>query len=149
VPTGVAIGSNGVVYVGELTGAPFIQGLANVVQRHSDGTFTPVGTGLTMVADIAFGPDGNLYASELSLDYLSQPPAPGRIVRISANGANEVVVDGLPLPLGITFDRAGNLYVVANPTSPPGSAPNGQLLRCEGIAPPSGMSMGGMATPTP
>jgi hypothetical protein len=144
VPTGVAIGSNGAVYVGELTGAPFIQGLANVVQRHSDGTFTPVSTGLTMVADIAFGPDGNLYASELSLDYLSQPPAPGRIVRIGANGANEVAVDDLPLPLGITFDQDGNLYIVSNPTSA-----HGQLLRCENIASPNGMTMGNMSTPTP
>jgi hypothetical protein len=143
VPTGVAVSPDGAIYVGELTGAPFIQGLANVMQLQSDGTFTPVGTGLTMVVGVAVGPDGNLYASELSLNFLAQPPAPGRVVRIGDNGNNEVVVDGLPVPNGIAFDKDGNLFVVANTVGQPGAAPNGQLLRCDGIASP-----GGMATPT-
>jgi sugar lactone lactonase YvrE len=143
VPTGVAVSPDGAIYVGELTGAPFIPGLANVLQLQSDGSFTPVGTGLTMVVGVAVGPDGHIYASELSLNFLAQPPALGRVVRIGENGNNEVVVDGLPVPNGIAFDKDGNLYVVANTVGQPGAAPNGQLLRCDGIAAP-----GGMSTPT-
>jgi sugar lactone lactonase YvrE len=136
VPTGIAIGPSDEIYVGELTGWPYIRGLANVLHVQNDGTFAAVGTGLTMVAGVAIGPDGHLYASELSLDYVSRTPALGRIVRIGENGANEVVVDGLSSPLGITFDPAGNLYIVTNPASPAGVTPNG-------------MTMGNMSTPTP
>ena len=112
-----------------------------------DGESSDGATGLTMVVSVAFGPDGMLYVTQIitGLDFVGpdQPPSikPGNIVRVLPNGAQEVVADGLNLPNGIAFDRAGNLYVVVNstfpPDTPPPATPEGQVLRCDGVAAPT------------
>ncbi len=134
VPTGVAINPSGGLFVGLLSGGPFPPGAAKVLAIAPDGTVSDAATGLTMVVDVAVGPDGNLYASQISLNFLSQPPALGNVVRIAADGSHEVVVDGVPFPNGIAFDADGNLYVVANTVS--FGPPAGMILRCDGIATP-------------
>lgn len=136
VPTGVAINPSGGLFVGLLSGGPFPPGAAKVLAIAADGTVSDAATGLTMVVDVAVGPDGNLYASQISLNFLSQPPALGNVVRIAADGSHEVVVDGVPFPNGIAFDADGNLYLVANTVS--FGPPAGMILRCDGIATPGG-----------
>jgi sugar lactone lactonase YvrE len=85
-----------------------------------------------MVVDVAVGPDGNLYANQISTNFLAEIPAPGNVVRINADGSQEIVVDGLMFPNGIDFDAAGNLYVVAGAVSM--GPPAGMLLRFDGVA---------------
>jgi plastocyanin/sugar lactone lactonase YvrE len=132
VPTGVAIGPDGAVAVGLLSGGPFPPGAAKVVRLGADGTLADAATGLTMVVGVAVGPDGALYASQFSTNFLAGPPDPGNVVRIGPDGSSEVVVDGLSFPNGIAFDAAGNLYVVADSVNlgPGGAEPQGQVLRC-------------------
>lgn len=142
VPTSIAPIPEGGLYVGLLSGGPFPPGAAKILQISADGTATDAVTGLTMVVDVKIGPDGNLYASQISLNLLSAPPEPGNVVRINADGSQEVVVEGLPLPNGIDFDAEGNLYIVANAVS--FGPPTGMVLRCDGVAAPGGMS----GTPT-
>ena len=132
VPTGV-LAVNGSVMVGLLSGGPFPPGAAKVVSVASDGTISDVATGLTMVVDVTAGPDGHLYATQISTDFLGEMPAPGNVVRLLEDGTQEVVVDGLMLPNGIDFDANGNLLVVVGSVSPTGE-PMGQVLSCEGIA---------------
>lgn len=77
VPTGIARGPDGAVYVSSLTGFPYPRGEA-VVWRVEDlngdgdamdeGEVEPFVTGLTTVTDITFGPDGTLYIAEFSSD---------------------------------------------------------------------------------
>lgn len=141
VPTGVAVGPDGAVYVANLSGFPFIAGKAKVLRVAPGGALGDAATGLTMAVGVAFGPDGLLYASQISTGFRltgpDTPPtiAPGPVVRVRPDGTKEVVAENLNAPNGIAFDKAGNLYIVANSAFGP---PNqGQVLRCTGVVAPS------------
>jgi hypothetical protein len=109
-----------------------------VLIAQADGTFVPAATGLTVGIGVALGPDGALYVSQLA-NFAGDQPGPGNVVRIGPDGTATTVVDGIPFAHGIAFDDVGNLYVVANSTvfGPPPEEPNGQVWRCEAIAPPA------------
>ena len=127
VPTAVHVGDDGNVYVGLLGGlAP---GAGAVVVAQADGTFIDTATGMSAVVGVALGPDGSLYASQISNNFFSERPEPGSVVRIDADGNAEPVLEDLMFPNGIAFDEDGSLYVVVNSVSA-----EGQVLRCEGIA---------------
>jgi sugar lactone lactonase YvrE len=61
--------------------------------------------------DIAFGPDGNLLATNFA-QYNQGHEAP-RLVRVRANGTTQVLVDGAPLikPKGIAVDSRGHVVI--------------------------------------
>ena len=132
VPTGI-VASEGSVLVGYLSGGPFPPGAAKIVSvSTADGSISDVAGGLTMVVGLTTGPDGHLYASEISTNFLGEMPAPGEVVRVLQDGTLEPVLQGLMLPNGIAFDADGNMLVVVNTVAM--GPPNGQLLSCEGIA---------------
>jgi hypothetical protein len=86
VPTGVAV-RDGVIYVGFLSGAPYLPGSAKVVTVAEDGTVTDYATGLTMLTDLSVGPDGELYAVQFAVtDEQGPTPNSGALVRV-AKGA--------------------------------------------------------------
>ena len=115
VPTGLAAAPQGGVYVGDLTAVPFPDGASRVVHVAADGTVTEVWTGLTAVTDVAVGPDGTLYAVELSTGNLEEPPflmpGSGRVVRQTGPDSMEAVASGLMLPISLGFGPDGGLYV--------------------------------------
>lgn len=115
VPTGIAVDADDNVYVTFETTPPYADGSNKVVKIAPDGTVTDAWTGLTRVADLAFGPDGKLYAAELSTNNTeSFPfvlPHTGRIVRQSGPDTMDIIVDGLDFPVGLGFDGDGALYV--------------------------------------
>lgn len=133
VPTGIVAVDDAVI-VGYLSGGPFPPGAAKVVRVGLDGTISDVAGGLTMVVDVETGPDGQLYASQLSTNFLVQPPAAGNVTRVLGDGTQQVVLDGLMLPNGIAFDQAGNMLVVVGAAAGPG---NGMLLSCAGVTQPA------------
>ncbi len=63
---------------------------------------SPFVRGITNVSALAFGPDGNLFASSRS---------EGIIYRITPAGAVTVYAEGMGIATGLAFDPAGNLYV--------------------------------------
>ncbi len=132
VPTGVTENPAGGLYVGLLSGGPFPAGAAKVMAVADDGAVTEFAGGLTMVVDVEIGPDGNLYACQISTNFLAEIPEPGNVVRILADGTAEIVADGMMLPNGIAFDPDGNLYVVTGAVGMGG--PSGMVLRFDGIA---------------
>jgi hypothetical protein len=87
--------------------------------------------GFTTVVAVDFGPDGLLYALELS-DNPGFPTPPGfpmagygKVVRVDRTGDIEEVATGLTGPTGMTFGPDGSLYV-----SNFGAAPSGgEILR--------------------
>jgi sugar lactone lactonase YvrE len=126
VPTAVAFDDAGTLYVSFLSGAPFVPGSAKVVTVSEDGEVSDFATGLTMLTDLEYAPDGNLYATQFAI-FGQQGPEfnSGAVVRILPDGSHEVVVAGLPNVTAIAFDADGNGYVAINGANPPGIVPPG------------------------
>lgn len=129
VPTSVAVGPDGAIYVGELTGATAdvfdAPGLSRV-WRIAPGAHNvtcpsaacePVITGLTSVIDLEFGPDGLLYVVEYDaagwLPALIGAGAGGSVKACDVStGGCATLADGLELPGAITFDKRGTLWLL-------------------------------------
>jgi hypothetical protein len=71
VPTSVVRAPDGSLYVGQLTGFPFVPGAASVF-RIPPGGGAPevVASGFTLITDIALGEDGSIYVVEFSTQSL-------------------------------------------------------------------------------
>jgi glucose/arabinose dehydrogenase len=82
--------------------------------------------GFTTVVAVDFGPDGLLYALELSPAAGYPTPGIGKVVRLNRTGDIEDVATGLSLPTGMTFGPDGYLYVSNWGAAPAG---NGQIIR--------------------
>jgi DNA-binding beta-propeller fold protein YncE len=79
---------------------------------------------LLNISALAFGPDGNLYASSRS---------EGAIYRISPEGAISTFAESMGIATGIAFDRDGNLFVgdrsgTIFKLGAPGSARSGEIF---------------------
>jgi outer membrane protein assembly factor BamB len=131
VPTSVVIDDGGFINVGLLS--EFWDG-PNLLAYAPDATYTEGFSGLSTIVSLALGPDGLMYASQLSADLSGEMPAPGAVYRINADGAPEAVVEGLFFPHGIAFDEAGNLFVSIFSIISGPDGPMGQVIRIDGIA---------------
>jgi sugar lactone lactonase YvrE len=123
VPTSVTRGPDGAFYVGTLAeGAG--NGGANVwriVPGQEPEVF--VG-GLTAVVDVAFGPDGSLYACEFSTDIENFSPL-GAVVRVRPDGRRTVLGEGsLFFPGGVAVSRRGRVFVSKRSVLPAGGGPD-------------------------
>jgi hypothetical protein len=87
--------------------------------------------GFTTVVGVDFGPDGLLYALELSTAAGFPTPGAGKVVRVKHSGEIEEVITGLSVPAGMTFGPDGRLYISNFGAAPPGA---GTILRFD-IAP--------------
>jgi len=115
VPTGIAVDPEDNAYVAFETTPPYGEASTKVVKITPDGTVSDAWTGLTRVADLVLGPDGMLYAAELSTGNTETAPFvhpnTGRIVRQSGPDSLEVIAEGLDFPVGLGFGPDGALYV--------------------------------------
>ena len=125
VPTGLALASDGSLYVGFLTSAPYTDGSSKIVQVTPDGVVSDVWTGLTAVTGIAVGPNGSLYALEMGTGNTDTPPfaqaGTGKVVRQTGLADSVDVATGLDRPVAMAFGPDGGLYV-ATPSFGPTSA---------------------------
>jgi hypothetical protein len=116
VPTAVTVGPDGAYYVGELTGAPFCAGYANVYRVARGQAPTLWCGGFTTIIDLTFGPDGNLYVAEHS-----NGPVffgmPGDVVRVGPGCSKTPVTPPLNRPGSLAFGPDGKLYVSVNSNS--------------------------------
>jgi hypothetical protein len=134
VPTSVVRAPDGSLYVGQLTGFPFVPETASVF-RIPPGGGAPevVASGFTLITDIALGKDGSLYVVEFSTQSLLAGPAPGALIRVHPDGRREELAAGrLVAPTGITLGH-GVAYV-SNHGAMPGTAAEpggltGEVLR--------------------
>jgi hypothetical protein len=138
VPTSVTQGPDGWLYVGQLTGFPFPVGAANVYRVPPQGGAAQVyASGFTNIVGLAFDARGTLYVLQIGDGFAGPggPPlkAPGRLIRVEANGTHTVVYAGLFYPGGLAIGPDGAAYVsnfgiVPGPI--PGAFPDGgQVLR--------------------
>lgn len=135
VPTSVAVGDDGTIYV-SLLREMWPPELPSILTMSADGTFTPfeIQGGLNWTVSLTLGPDGALYASQLFGEFTEQGPGPGRVVRITPDGAIEPVVEGVMMPHGVAFDAEGNFYVAINTLMSGPGMPAGQVIRIDGVA---------------
>jgi len=116
VPTAITLAPDGGVYVGFLTSVPFVDGFSKVVKVTPDGTVTDVWTGLTMLSAISIGPDGSLYALEMSTGNKPKPPfmnfESGKVLKQTGPDSSVEIATGLPLPTEMQFGPDGLLYLV-------------------------------------
>lgn len=84
--------------------------------------------GFATVVAVDFGPDGLLYALELSPAAGFPAPGAGDVVRINRNGQIQQVATGLVVPTGMTFGPDGKLYVSNAGAAPPGA---GQIVKID------------------
>jgi hypothetical protein len=114
VPTAVTEGPDGAIYVGELTGFPFVAGGARVYKvlpRHDPQVYAE---GFSAIHDIAFGPDGSLYVLEIASDLLACElfgDCNGRLIKVEPGGARTVLAHDLPFPGGVAVSQNGEVYI--------------------------------------
>lgn len=82
--------------------------------------------GFTTIVSLKIGPDGLLYALELSDGPGYPAPGNGKVIRLAANGTLQEVVTGLSVPTGMTFGPDNALYISNLGAAPAGA---GQILR--------------------
>jgi hypothetical protein len=140
VPTCVAKGPDGALYVGELLGGNFAPGHARIwrVTINDDKVTKSVwARGLTTVQGCGFDRWGNFYATEFQTHGLDEGPTAnpsGAIVKIAPNGTRTTLGDGrLVFPSGFAAQRDGSVFV-SNCSIAPGTGfgpcPNGgEVLR--------------------
>jgi hypothetical protein len=124
VPTTVTQGPDGQLYVGQLTGFPFLLGQANVYRVPAAGGAPEIyASGFTKIIDIAFAEDGSLYVLQIS-SAGGPPPqgGTGSLYRVPAGGGAPTTIvapgAGLVAPGGIAIDRDGSIYVTNFSVSP-------------------------------
>jgi len=133
VPTCLARGEDGALYVGELTGGGNALGAAvvwRVVPGHKPVVWQ---SGFNAITGCGFGADGSFYVTEFQTGGLGAASPAGDVVRIAENGTRHVLGAGqLFLPNGFLAGPDGSIYVsnwsVMPGTSTQGS-PTGQVVR--------------------
>jgi plastocyanin len=150
VPTGLALAPDGTMYVGSLGVTPYLDGSTKVVKVAPDGTISDQWTGLTALTSLELGPDGALYALEMSTGNTTTPPffvpASGRVVRQTGPDSLEVVVSGLDLPSAMSFGPDGALYISTPALRTPDET--GSVLRVDLAQAATPVDLAGAAMPT-
>lgn len=113
VPTCIAKGSDGALYVGQLTGGGNGPGAAAIWRVEPwDGDVTKWATGLTAITGCGFDTDGDFYAVEFStLGFESFAPETGALVRVPPHSTKPITVASkLSFPNGFAA-RAHQIYL--------------------------------------
>jgi glucose/arabinose dehydrogenase len=136
VPSSVAVGPDGALYVGVLRGFPSLPGSAAVYRIVPGQAPVAVVTGLTRVTDLAFSPTGQLLILESNTGGdLAPASTGGALLSATLNDTTPVTatnlgVPGLVDPAGLAVDSSGNAYI----TNHASGAHQGQIIKVSGLS---------------
>jgi len=129
VPTSVAVGRDGALYVGELTGYPFRPGFARIWRVTPGRGATVYAAGFTSISAIAFDNRGRLLVLEIDREGLLDTTASGELIRLDGPKRRTVLASsGLVYPTGVAVAPDGDIYISNNGTS----ATHGEIVRLSG-----------------
>jgi sugar lactone lactonase YvrE len=128
VPTSVARGPDGALYVGELTGVPFTPGQAAIWRLAPGQPPQLYCTGFSYIIDLDVDRHGRLYVLEHA-SAANGPFAgtPGQLLRVAPDCTRKPIRTGLPAPTSVAIGPDGNPYISINGTS----ATAGEVIRVE------------------
>lgn len=137
VPTGLTIGSDGALYIAQLSGFPFAPGSADVFRYDFINPVTKFAGGFSNLIDIAAGPDDSLYLLQYSDDFWGPPS--GSILKLGLDGSVSTLFDDLVSPTGLAVGRDGTIYVAND-----GDGVNGELLALTPVPTPGPLPLLGV-----
>jgi hypothetical protein len=112
VPTSVAVGPDGALYVSQLTGFPFPVGGARIYRLVPGEEPQIYAEGFTNVVDIAFDDDGSLLVLELAKNSLLSSDETGALIRLKRDGSRETLLsEGLVMPTAVAIGKDHALYI--------------------------------------
>jgi hypothetical protein len=121
VPTSVAIGPDGALYVGELSGAPFFPGEARVWRVVPGHAPTVYQQGFSTIVDIRFDSRGRLIVLQTSNDPFDVD-GQGALIRVEKDGSRTTLAStGLTNPGGVALVNDRTFYVTTRLASADGS----------------------------
>lgn len=130
VPTRIIAKPGGGFYVCELSGFPFPQGSASVLEVNANGVVSSFATGFTMLTDMSQNAvTGDIYLLEFGvfdLNIFNFAPNSGKVWRLKPDGSRLLLAEGLNLAPGLATDTQGDIYVSELAT--------GRVLRFNGIS---------------
>ncbi len=127
VPSSVAVGPDGALYVGELTGIPYAPGFARVWRIAPNGAPTVYASGFSAISDLTFS-GSKLLVLELATGGILHPAAPGALVELAPGGRRTVLARaGLVEPTGVAVAN-GRIYVANYGSTPAASGHGGELV---------------------
>jgi hypothetical protein len=126
VPTSVARGPDGALYIGELTGVPFTPGQATIWRVVPGQPPQLYCAGFSFIIDLDFDRHGSLYVLEHASG-VNGPfaGAPGRLLRVGPGCTTTPIRGGLPAPTSVAIGPDDRAYVSVNGTS----ATTGAVIR--------------------
>jgi hypothetical protein len=108
VPTAVAIGPDGALYVSELTGFPFEAGRARIHRVVPGAAPTVYAAGFTTIIDLEFDASGAMWVLQYPVPGLG--PQFGSLIRVEG-GVRTTVLDGLVDVTSFALGKRGEIYL--------------------------------------
>ena len=130
VPSSIARGPDGDIYVGELAESAGA-GKARVFRIPEEGGKAKVAArGFTNISGLAFGPDGSMFVTELGL---ASGTLQGDVVRVAPGGTRTTLGAGkLLAPQGAAVDSSGAVYVSTGSVLPRSAAADSTFAGANG-----------------
>lgn len=114
VPTSIATGPDGALYVGELTGYPNPDGAARIFRVGADNQPVIYADGFSQIVDFTFDDQGGLYILEFASTSLVSPDTIpyGALIYVAPDGTRKTIAsEGLLYPTALALASNGDIYI--------------------------------------